>query len=64
MGRYGGLTLNERLHVSGLLDRFDKAIHAQNHEEAVKLLLKTGLRKVEAEETVTEIIKDPKAYGY
>ena len=64
MARFGGLTLNERLHVSGLLERFDEAIHSQNKDEAVKLLLKTGMRKVEAEETVGEIIKDPKAYGY
>lgn len=64
MGRFGGLTLNERLHVSGLLQKFDEAIHSRNKEEAVKLLLKTGMRKVEAEETASEIIRDPKAYGY
>ncbi len=64
MARFGGLTLNERLLVSGLLERFDEAVHTQNHEEAVKLLLKTGMRKLEAEDTVTSILSDPKAYGY
>lgn len=64
MARFGGLTLNERLLVSGLLPKFDEAIHSNNQEEAVKLLLKTGMRKVEAEDTVNDILSDPKAYGY
>lgn len=64
MGRYGGITLNERLLVSGLLPKFDEAINTGNHADAVALLLKTGLRKVEADETVSAILSDPKAYGY
>lgn len=59
-----GLTLNERLRVSGLLSRFDEAIAAKDQEAAVKLLIKTGLRKPEAEEKVGSILADPKAYGY
>ncbi|MDX1496184.1 MAG: hypothetical protein R3352_01390 [Salinisphaeraceae bacterium] len=59
-----GLTLNERLRVSGLLSKFDEAIAAGDQEEAVKLLLKTGLRKPEAEDKVNNILADPKAYGY
>lgn len=64
MSRYKGITLNERLQVSGLLARFDEAINTANQKEAVALLLKTGLRKVEAEGTVAAILDDPKAYGY
>ena len=59
-----GLTLNERLRVSGLVEKFDAAIHAGEQEEAVKLLVKTGLRKPEAEDKVNNILAAPKAYGY
>lgn len=59
-----GLTLNERLRVSGLLDRFDAAVAAQDQQTAVNLLVKTGLRKPEAEDKVNNILADPRAYGY
>lgn len=59
-----GLTLNERLRVSGLVEKFDAAVAAQDHDAAVKLLVKTGLRKPEAEDKVNNILSDPKAYGY
>lgn len=59
-----GLTLNERLRVSGLLEKFDTAIQAGDQAAAVTLLVKTGLRKPEAEEKVNNILADPKAYGY
>lgn len=59
-----GLTLNERLRVAGLVDKFDAAIAAGDQAEAVKLLVKTGLRKPEAEDKVNNILADPRAYGY
>lgn len=59
-----GLTLNERLRVTGLVEKFDAAIYAGDPTEAIKLLIKTGLRKPEAEDKVNNILSDPKAYGY
>mgnify|MGYP000156244647 CR=1 FL=1 len=64
MSRYRGITLNERLLVSGLLAKFDEAIKTGSQDEAVNILLKTGLRKVEAEETAKAILNNPKEYGY
>lgn len=37
--KYSGMTVNERLYISGLMNRFDRAIHEKNIEE-VRLILK------------------------
>ena len=39
MSKYAGMTVNERLHVSGKLNEFDKAV-ANKNADRVKLILK------------------------
>lgn len=39
--KYAGMTVNERLYVSELLDEFEKAIDEKNTEEAI-LWFETG----------------------
>jgi hypothetical protein len=36
--KYGGMTVNERLSVSGLMAAFDKAVSERNIGEAVRIL--------------------------
>jgi F0F1-type ATP synthase delta subunit len=36
--KYAGMTVNERLHVSGLLNEFEKAVSEKNTEVAVRIL--------------------------
>jgi len=36
--KYGGMTVNERLYVSGLMDAFDKAVSERNIGEVVRIL--------------------------
>lgn len=43
--KYAGMTVNERLYVSGLMDEFDKAVEEKNSEK-----IRTILEKVELTE--------------
>lgn len=41
--KYAGMTVNERLYVSGLLDEFEKAVGEKNTEEAARILMEVEL---------------------
>ncbi len=41
--KYAGMTVNERLYVSGLLDAFEKAIEEKDTEEAIRILSEVEL---------------------
>ncbi len=41
--KYAGMTVNERLYVSGLLDEFEKAVSEKNTDEVVRILRKVEL---------------------
>jgi hypothetical protein len=36
--KYTGMTVNERLYVSGLIDEFDKAVSEKNTTEVIRIL--------------------------
>jgi hypothetical protein len=44
--KYAGMTVNERLYVSGLIDEFDKAVAEKNIDEAIRILKKVELTDV------------------
>jgi molecular chaperone GrpE (heat shock protein) len=41
--KYAGMTVNERLWVSGLMDEFERAISQKNTDEAVRILTEVEL---------------------
>ena len=41
--KYAGMTVNERLYVSGLMDEFDKAVEEKNANEVRAILEKVEL---------------------
>lgn len=41
--KYAGMTVNERLYVSGLMDDFDKAVGEKNTAEVIRILRKVEL---------------------
>jgi hypothetical protein len=52
--KYGGMTVNERLYVSGLIDLFDKAVKEKNVPVIISILKKVELN----DESITPIIDD------
>ena len=41
--KYAGMTVNERLYVSGLIDEFDEAVEKKNTDKVRAILKKVGL---------------------
>lgn len=41
--KYAGMTVNERLYISGLLDDFEKAISERDTEMAIRILKEVEL---------------------
>ncbi|MBZ2190604.1 hypothetical protein K8B33_16000 [Alcanivorax sp. JB21] len=52
--KYAGMTVNERLYVSGLMDEFDEAFKEKNAEKMRNILERVGL----TEESIKPIIED------
>lgn len=59
-----GMTVNERLHVCGLLEDFGTAAGRRDRETLIALLLHSGLQLQTAEEAVDALLADPLRYGY
>ena len=36
--KYAGMTVNERIYVSGLMDEFDKAVSEKKTDEVIRIL--------------------------
>ncbi len=43
---YSGMTVNERLYVSGLMDNFDAAVKGKDTETVIAILKKVGLKEL------------------
>ncbi|MBK6483283.1 MAG: hypothetical protein IPG01_09135 [Chitinophagaceae bacterium] len=51
--KYQGMTVNERLYLSGKLDDFDKAVAQKNTTEIIKILIAVEL----TESSIDEILQ-------
>lgn len=59
-----GMTVNERLHALGLMDKFDGAIRKRDSEASISVLIEAKFTIEQASETVAEILQAPEMYGY
>lgn len=59
---YAGMTVNERLFVAGLLDRFDEAARARDRARMIALL--SEVQVADPERSVNAILDNPGKYGY
>jgi len=55
---YNGLTVNERLHVSGLLERFDAAARGRNRKRMIAMLKRVALPEPYAVHWVDTLLGD------
>lgn len=55
---YSGLTVNERLHVSGMLERFDAAARARNRKRMIDLLKRVSIPEPYAVHWVDTLLGD------
>jgi len=61
---YAGMTVNERLFVGGILEKFDSAINAKDLDGAISILRQVDLEGEQARQIVEAIFRNPKMYGY
>ena len=61
---YGGMTVNERLFVAGLLHEFDEAVRGRDRDAMIAILMKVALTQTGAAQTTDAILAHPSHYGY
>jgi hypothetical protein len=61
---YSGMTVNERLVASGLMDEFDVAARRGDRDITIAMLRKVALTEKGAAHTADAILADPSYYGY
>ena len=60
--KLGGMTVNERLVVLGLIGSFDAAARSRDRQAMIELLRRAEVRT--PEQSVDTILADPKRYGF
>lgn len=57
------MTVNERLYVMGLLEKWDLAAKARDREKMISILSQCAMTKEECEGTINAVIINPAKYG-
>jgi hypothetical protein len=61
---YGGMTVNERLVVSGLADEWDAAVRRRDREAMIAILMRVDLAQADAAWSADTLLADPSRYGF
>jgi len=62
--KYPGMTLNERLYFSGLMEKWDKASRARNRERMIAILGQLEIAEEGRAELVDTLLANPARYGF
>ena len=60
----GGMTVNERLVVLGLFDKWDAAAKSRNRSRMIQILSQCAMTQKQCEETTDALLANPKKYGF
>jgi hypothetical protein len=58
------MTVNERLVVCGVLDKWDDAVRRRSRGEMIEVLRSVALTEQQAVHTTDTVLQNPKQYGY
>jgi hypothetical protein len=58
---FGGMTVNERLVVAGLVDDWDQAVHRRDRTEMIRILELVDVMR--ADQTADAVLANPAFYG-
>jgi hypothetical protein len=61
---YAGMTVNERLFVSKLMDDFDAAARRRDRAQMISILVRVDLSEKDAAWSVDTMLATPQKYGY
>ena len=64
MPLYAGMTVNERLVVSGQMPAWDAAVSRRDRARMIEVLMSTELTEKQATETTDAVLADPGKYGF
>ena len=60
MSKYDGMTMNERLYESGMMDMFDEAFKNRDAKKLVNIYIQLGVQKEGAEKDIEEMLEKPR----
>jgi len=64
MPLYAGMTVNERLVISGQLAAWDKAVIGRDRAKMIEILMASELTTRQAAETTDATLANPEKYGF
>ena len=64
MSLYAGMTVNERLVISGQIAAWDAAVSRRDRAGMIAALMATELSEKQAVETTDAVLADPQKYGF
>ena len=64
MPDFSGMTVNERLVVSGQMKAWEEAVARSDRGRMIGILVATAMTELQAQETVVAVLADAAKYGY